>query len=260
LRRILFLNIYSFERFIKKICICLQLEDDDNHEVFDALRESYRLLEKRHIPLVKDWQGALAKAESEPPSSVEDLLKEMILLQQRLRAFRERASKLNLFRQAYYLAQRAHKEDDFDSETFETVPVPEDDINMDEPEADVPIPSKDKGKGRLIVEEDANPPEKKPSPPAAPKFVVTDSIDALKQHAPVVEYGQDLALWTADDRELTNVWRSLTGRNEVDHYWIPSNDDAVMPSDVLNELRKRPAPKSSSTLAEKREYPVIKLQ
>lgn len=207
-------------------------ENSENRAVFDALRESHRLLVSKHLPAVKEWISVLGRvdlANNKSRDAVADnrfrdtALKELIDLRNLIQSVEQRCDQLGCsLVEKLYLEE---EEDLWEEGTIE-INVPED---SSAPKSSIegsvvdPTTSKAKGKGG------APPGGKKPSDGVGSSL--TSERLKLLAEAPVMAWGLCLDNWGSGQDALANQ-RGL----ELEGHWGRVDYDAVIPAEKIAEL------------------------
>ncbi|KAG0045270.1 hypothetical protein BGZ83_009500 [Gryganskiella cystojenkinii] len=242
-------------------------ESEDNSELFATLRECYRLIVKKHWPLVMDWLDAFMKADRETGSQSADydrLLKLAINLKRDVSDAKSKSEDLGINMDTMY---GPHEEDsDEDDEDFEEVEIqaPSDKKKGKHPKRNVPVvePRKPRNAvfamhGAEILSSDptyaggtrVNPTRQKTGPtPAAnpeqgsravsevstPPTEGEESRQDLLARAPVIPWDDDLAVW--DKKEMLFNQSGL----EFSHRFLGVGDGSNMVSQAtLDRMKMR---------------------
>ncbi|KAF9428176.1 hypothetical protein BGZ94_003182 [Podila epigama] len=214
-------------------------ESADNSEVFATLRECYRLIVKKHWPLVMGWLDILMKVDQGPTgeerANYDRILRLVIDLKRDVADAKSKSEDLGVNMDTMYGPQ--DEESDEENDEFE--------------EVDVTSSTRSKAKGKQ-VDRTAHPPRVQKAPKNAvfamlgeeileddPTYaggtrVKTDSSRQKKllSRAPVVAWDEDLAIW--DKKEIAFNTSGL----EFAHRFLGVGDGSNLVSDATLERMK----------------------
>lgn len=204
-------------------------ENSDNEAVFDVLRELYKLLVSRHLPLVQEWISVLVRVDLADNKVRDSILKEFIDLQNAVRAVKKRCEQLGF---ALHRTVTREEEDDLWEEGK---------IEMTDCSAPN-LPSEgigsssvaDAGKGKAPAVKGNG--KTKNGKMLGLKGDGLDPKSSLKRkellsEAPVMPWGSFLDIWGSSSDVLANQ-RGL----EVEGHWGRVDYDAVIPAKKIAEL------------------------
>uniref|UniRef100_A0A0D9VF14 UV-stimulated scaffold protein A C-terminal domain-containing protein n=1 Tax=Leersia perrieri TaxID=77586 RepID=A0A0D9VF14_9ORYZ len=203
-------------------------ETQENEAVFDALRESYRLLVSKHLVTVQEWISVLVRVNLADNRFRDSALKELIDVKNEIRAVRNRCSELGLNLDNVHRRRgvQEEEEDDFWVEGNIEVPSP----GGGDISADVASSSKDTKKGKMPMG-GANPDDVK-APNAGSRSQNLDPEKAkLHAEAPVLPWSSVLDRWGSNGDAHVNQ-RGL----ELESHWGRVDNDAVIPAAKIAEL------------------------
>ncbi|KAF9101711.1 hypothetical protein BGX29_005325 [Mortierella sp. GBA35] len=238
-------------------------ESEENSEVFTTLRECYRLIVKKHWPMVAEWMDVLIKADHEPGeqrAEYDRLLKKAIDLKKSVSDAKGKSEDLGVNMDTMY---GPHEEDSDEDEELEEVDVPTtSSITTAKNKGKQPIrkPLKAEPKmpkssvfamhGQDILEDD---PTYAGGTRVAPVRVVErpdkgketdvrsnithegeESREELLARAPVVSWDDDLAVWDKKDMAFN------TSGLEYSHRFLGVGDGSNLVSqDTLDRMKMR---------------------
>ncbi|KAI7897382.1 uncharacterized protein EV154DRAFT_475700 [Mucor mucedo] len=224
-------------------------ETDDNHIVFDQLREAYTVLETKHIPQLNVWINALVKIEIADKAEKEKLISKIINLKGKATEEARKAKMLGIQVHHRELITSVSKddneddEDEYQDEIFESVDVS---ATKSTNNKNTPTSSKLPPTQRIFplsfeptMIEDATyrgpiiGPLKRASIDKGKGKADPKREDLLKR-APVVEWGEDLYYW-----DKKNVQFNTSGIEKNHRFLGIGEGDNEMPEQLLEQLRKR---------------------
>ncbi|KAK9712486.1 hypothetical protein K7432_007106 [Basidiobolus ranarum] len=247
-------------------------ENSENSAIYETLRESYRILDHKHLNQVNDWISQLMKSESHNEQDRNDLLKKAIDLRNALQTAKSKSHDLQIDKENHIVAD---DDDDDESEVeFEEVPVftqenqPStssahialDDKPLVELKRDTtrakPVNKVSKSvyhdtifslKNELGLEEDPTiaqfkPPTIPKNPPkitdpidvASPISQESQEIQELLKRAPIVEYDTDLDFW-----ETKELPFNTSGLEYSHRFYGTSSGENLVSKDTLDRMKMR---------------------
>uniref|UniRef100_A0A803KZP0 UV-stimulated scaffold protein A C-terminal domain-containing protein n=1 Tax=Chenopodium quinoa TaxID=63459 RepID=A0A803KZP0_CHEQI len=199
-------------------------ENSDNKVVFDALRELYKLLVKKHLVSVQEWISVLIRVEVDDVRFRDSALKEFIDVRNRITAVKKKCEESGC---ALPKIRESEEDDDIWEECkIESVEGSKD-INV------VPV-------DRKVLATDASERPECSKSGAKKKDVVKRRVSAgdsnplrgkLLAEAPFVNWGSSLDNW-GEKRDVLVNQRGL----EIDGHWGRVDSDAAIPSEKIAEL------------------------
>ncbi|XP_008783200.2 UV-stimulated scaffold protein A homolog [Phoenix dactylifera] len=199
-------------------------ENSDNKAIFDALRESLKLLISKHLSAVQEWISVLVRVDLTDNKFRDTALKEFIDIRNLIHSVRERCGQLGCV-----LDDRSnHKKDEDDDDLWEegkvehympaTSSIPNSSVGNS---ADTATTSK----GKDVAPPDAN------DSSVGHGLSSTSERSRLLVEAPVVTWGPFLDNWGSNKDALANQ-RGL----ELQGHWGRVDYDAVIPAEKIAEL------------------------
>uniref|UniRef100_A0A0E0JYQ0 UV-stimulated scaffold protein A C-terminal domain-containing protein n=1 Tax=Oryza punctata TaxID=4537 RepID=A0A0E0JYQ0_ORYPU len=203
-------------------------ETQENEAVFDALRESYRLLVSKHLVTVQEWISVLVRVNLADNRFRDSALKEFIDVKNEIQAVRNRCSELGLNLDNVHRRKGVQEEEDDDFWV-------EGNIEVSSPgtvgtSADVASSSKDTRKGKKPVGGTDTDDGKAPNAGNSPQELDPERAK-LHAEAPVLPWSSVLDRWGSNRDALVNQ-RGL----ELESHWGRVDNDAVIPAAKVAEL------------------------
>uniref|UniRef100_A0A0E0CJD9 UV-stimulated scaffold protein A C-terminal domain-containing protein n=1 Tax=Oryza meridionalis TaxID=40149 RepID=A0A0E0CJD9_9ORYZ len=202
-------------------------ETQENEAVFDALRESYRLLVSKHLVTVQEWISVLVRVNLADNRFRDSALKEFIDVKNEIRAVRNRCSELGLNLDNVHRRKGVQEEEDDDFWVEGNIEVPS--PGRVGTSADVASSSKDTRKGKKPVggmdTDDGKAPNGNSPQELDPERA------KLHAEAPVLPWSSVLDRWGSNRDALVNQ-RGL----ELESHWGRVDNDAVIPAAKIAEL------------------------
>ncbi|KAG1335021.1 UV-stimulated scaffold protein A [Cocos nucifera] len=199
-------------------------EDSDNKIIFDALRESLKLLISKHLSSVQEWISVLVRVDLTDNKFRDNALKEVINIRNLIHSVRERCGQLGCFLDHPSMPMRDEDDDDLWEEgKIEhympvTSSIPNSSVGNS---ADTATTSK----GKDVALPDAN------ESSVGHVLSSTSERSRLLVEAPVVTWGPFLDNWGSNQDVLANH-RGL----ELEGHWGRVDYDAVIPAEKIAEL------------------------
>ncbi|KAM3581306.1 hypothetical protein VKS41_006131 [Umbelopsis sp. WA50703] len=234
-------------------------ESEDNEIIFEKLRESYKIMQSKHLSRINSWLSNLVKIDADPGAK-DALLKRIINLKNDIK---EATRKSNLLGIDLQVEQQSTKNDsddsdDFDDADFEEVEIPNFEDMSREAEASDARPTLQAKKlpptQRVFplahephMSEDAtyalpsqqrielNSRQRESSPQAGKGKEKADiKREELLKVAPVVEWGDDLYYWDKQDVQFNQSGL------EYHHRFLGDGEGAnTLSEETLNALKMR---------------------
>ncbi|KAF0932451.1 hypothetical protein E2562_010360 [Oryza meyeriana var. granulata] len=201
-------------------------ETPENEAVFDALRESYRLLVSKHLVTVQEWISVLVRVNLADNRFRDSALKEFIDVKNEIQAVRNRCSELGLNLDNVHRRKGVQEEEDDDFWVEGNIEVPS--PGRVDTSADVASSSKDTRKGKMPVG-GANSDNCKA--PNAGNRSLDPEREKLRAEAPVLPWSSVLDRWGSNGDAHVNQ-RGL----ELESHWGRVDNDAVIPAAKIAEL------------------------
>ncbi|XP_021760292.1 UV-stimulated scaffold protein A homolog [Chenopodium quinoa] len=199
-------------------------ENSDNKVVFDALRELYKLLVKKHLVSVQEWISVLIRVEVDDVRFRDSALKEFIDVRNRITAVKKKCEESGC---ALPKIRESEEDDDIWEECIIESVEGSKDLNV------VPV-------DRKVLTTDASERPECSKSGAKKKDVVKRRVSAVDSNplrgkllaeAPVVNWGSSLDNW-GEKRDVLANQRGL----EIDGHWSRVDSDAAIPSEKIAEL------------------------
>uniref|UniRef100_A0A0D3F3X2 UV-stimulated scaffold protein A C-terminal domain-containing protein n=1 Tax=Oryza barthii TaxID=65489 RepID=A0A0D3F3X2_9ORYZ len=203
-------------------------ETQENEAVFDALRESYRLLVSKHLVTVQEWISVLVRVNLADNRFRDSALKEFIDVKNEIRAVRNQCSELGLNLDNVHRRKGVQEEEDDDFWVEGNIEVPS--PGRVGTSADVASSSKDTRKGKKPVGGTDTDDGKAPNAGNSPQELDPERAK-LHAEAPVLPWSSVLDRWGSNRDALVNQ-RGL----ELESHWGRVDNDAVIPAAKIAEL------------------------
>ncbi|KAK4782961.1 hypothetical protein SAY86_007335 [Trapa natans] len=204
-------------------------ENKDNKVVFDTIRELYKLLVTKHLPLIQESINIVVRVDAIDSKVRDSTLKELINLQNKIHAGKRRCENSV----SDVLVSRSHSEEEEDFWEEEKVGEVEESTRKtpEEHSDDISLLSI-----CMLNDNSLRCSEKDFSINRNPGCAfVANGSDSMKRkllaEAPVVKWGSYLDNWGSKDVVLANQ-RGL----ELENHWGRVDYDAVIPADKISEL------------------------
>ncbi|KAL5212595.1 hypothetical protein ABZP36_023442 [Zizania latifolia] len=203
-------------------------ETQENEVVFNALRESYRLLVSKHLVTVQEWISVLVRVNLADNRFRDSALKELIDVKNEIRAVRTRCSDLGLHLDNVHRRRGVQEEedDDFWVAGKIEVPIP----GRVDTSADAASTSKDTRKGKMPVARVNSDNGKAPNVGNRSRKLNPEKAK-LHAEAPVLPWSSALDRWGSNGDAHVNQ-RGL----ELESHWGRVDNDAVIPAAKIAEL------------------------
>ncbi|ORY02106.1 hypothetical protein K493DRAFT_334739 [Basidiobolus meristosporus CBS 931.73] len=245
-------------------------ENPENSAIYETLRESYKVLDHKHLNQVNTWISQLMKSESNNEQDRNDLLKKAINVRNALQTAKSKSQDLQIDKANHVVV---NDDDDDESEVeFEEVPIftqegqPSTSSTTAEP---TPTPIEEKKpdsktinkvsrsvyhdtifslKNEVGLEEDptmsrprlgpiiTDPPRKELNPvgAASSDSKENEKIQELLKRAPVIEYDTDLDYWEAKELPF-----NTTGLEYSHRFYGTSTGENCVSKDTLDRMKMR---------------------
>ncbi|KAI4325161.1 hypothetical protein MLD38_030581 [Melastoma candidum] len=202
-------------------------ENTENKVIFDALRESYRLLVSKHLASVQEWIAVAVRVDLTDNHLRNSIMKELIDIQNNIRMVKKNCEEI-----VPSLESSAGHIDDEEEDIWEVGKIEAVDrasVASREQAEEPSIPS------MSGVKDDPTPPNIEKSSINGTLIESADVKDSLRDkllaEAPVVNWGPHLNSWGSTSDVLANH-RGL----ELESHWGRVDYDAVIPAQKIAEL------------------------
>uniref|UniRef100_J3LBZ1 UV-stimulated scaffold protein A C-terminal domain-containing protein n=1 Tax=Oryza brachyantha TaxID=4533 RepID=J3LBZ1_ORYBR len=203
-------------------------ETQENEAVFDALRESYRLLVSKHLVTVQEWISVLVRVNLADNRFRDSALKELIDVKNEIQAVRNRCSEIGLNLDNVHRRKGVQEEED-DGFWVEGNIEARSPARVDT-STDVASSSKDTRKGKMPVGGAISDNGKAPNVGNRSRKLDPE-MAKLHAEAPVLPWSSVLDRWGSNGDAHVNQ-RGL----EFESHWGRVDNDAVIPAAKIAEL------------------------
>lgn len=210
-------------------------ENNDNKVVFDALRDLYKLLMKKHLVSIQEWISVLVRVEVVDNRFRDSTLKEFIDIQNRLKSVKNKCEEAGC---TLNTSKPDEEEDFWEEGNAVSIKTSSSAPNKKSKHPDMASTSHKMNHGNLGSHTKESNSSNTDSLPRGGNEAKSNSLKSkLLAEAPVVRWGSHLDNWGSNRTFMANQ-RGL----DLESHWGRVDDDAVIPADKVAELSVQAIP------------------
>lgn len=210
-------------------------ENSDNKVVFDALRDLYKLLMKKHLVSIQEWISVLVRVEVADNRFRDSTLKEFIDIQNRLKSVKNKCEEAGC---TLNTSKPDEEEDFWEEGNAVSIKTSSSAPNKKSKHPDMASTSHKMNHGNLGSHTKESNSSNTDSLPRGGNEAKSNSLKSkLLAEAPVVRWGSHLDNWGSNRTFMANQ-RGL----DLESHWGRVDDDAVIPADKVAELSVQAIP------------------